>query len=71
VTDLGLLWVCSVAFAAVFTLLTVLAIVMHLVTIAFPERRTTLDPAVSAAISTTVATLFPGARVTRIEEEDR
>jgi hypothetical protein len=71
VTDVGLLWVCTIAFAAVFTLLTVLAAVMHLVTVVFPERRAAIDPAVSAAISTTVATLFPGARVTRIEEEDR
>ena len=69
--DADLLWVCTIAFVSVFTLLAGLAVVMHLITVAFPERRTAVDPTVTAAISTTVATLIPGARVTRIEEETR
>jgi len=71
VHDVDLLWVCAVAFTGVFTLLAVLAILMHLITVVFPERRAAVDPVLTAAVSTTVATLFPGARVTRIEEEKR
>jgi len=71
VPDVDLLWVCAVAFTGVFTLLAALAVVMHLITVLFPERRAAVDPVVTAVVSTTVATLFPGARVTRIEEEER
>jgi hypothetical protein len=42
---------------------------MQLITVLFPERKAAVDPTVVAAISSTVATLYPGARVTRIEEE--
>ena len=61
--------VCGLAFGAVFVLLAFLALAMHLITLFFPERRSPTDPTVVAAISSTVATLYPGARVTRIEEE--
>jgi len=71
VSDVDLLWVCAIAFSGVFALLAALAVVMHLITVVFPERRAAIDPVVTAVVSTTVATLFPGARVTRIEEEER
>jgi len=61
--------VCGLAFLIVFLLLSFLAVVMYLITEAFPEREAALGPAMVAAISSTVATLIPGARVTRIEEE--
>ena len=60
---------CLIALVAVFTLLGVLALSIELITAVFPERRHTIDPALAAAISTTVASVFPGARVTRIEED--
>lgn len=70
--DLSLLLVCGVALAAVFVLLTALAAVMQLMTALLPVRTATAaDAAVVAAISTVVAHRYPGARVTRIEEEDR
>ena len=65
----NLLVVCSVAFVAVFVLLSFLAVVMQLITVLFPVRQTVLDSAVVAAISMTVAGFMPGARVTHIEEE--
>lgn len=65
----GLIVVSVTAFAVVFAVLAVLAAAMHLITIVFPERVAELDGAVVAAISSTVAVLAPGARVTRIEEE--
>lgn len=61
--------VCGIAFAAVFVLLTFLAIVMQLITVLFPGRKNALDSTIVAAISSTVASLYPGARVSRIEEE--
>jgi hypothetical protein len=71
--------VCSLAFLTVFLLLAFLALVMHLITEAFPVsekslipamvRVDSIDPAMVAAITGTVATIIPGARVTMIEEE--
>jgi hypothetical protein len=66
---LNLFAVCGIAFGAVFLLLAFLAFAMHLITLFFPERRAATDPAMVAAISSTVAALYPGACVTRIEEE--
>ena len=60
---------CLIALAAVFTLLGALALTIELITTLFPERRQAIDPVLAAAISTTVAQVIPGARVTRIEED--
>jgi TRAP-type C4-dicarboxylate transport system permease small subunit len=65
----NLLLVCLIAFGVVFAVLSVLAASMHAITILFPERAARVDDVVVAAISSTVATLVPGARVTRIEED--
>ncbi len=67
--SLSLLPVCVIAFVSVFFLLAFLAGVMQLITVVFPQRRSSADPALVAAISTTVSSVVPGARVTRIEEE--
>lgn len=66
---MSLLTICGIAFTAVFCLLVLLAMTMKLITVVFPEREPSLDTAVVAAISSTVTSLIPGARVTRIEEE--
>jgi hypothetical protein len=63
------LTVCGAAFVAVFLLLLLLAIVIRLITLAFPSRDESDGAALAAAISSAVATVYPGARVTRIEEE--
>ena len=68
-SEINLIAVCGIAFGAVFVLLAFLALVMQLITIVFPERKAAIEPTVVAAISSTVASLYPGARVTRIEEE--
>jgi hypothetical protein len=54
---------------AVFSLLGLLAAIMWLITTLFPVRETRTDSAVVAAISTAVAAVWPGAMVTKIEEE--
>ena len=66
---MNLVSACGIAFAAVFVLLAVLAGLMQLITLVFPERRAAVDPIVVAAISSTVASVYPGSRVTRIEEK--
>jgi hypothetical protein len=61
--------VCGLAFIAVFVLLALLAVVMGLITVVFPQRKVRIDGTLVAAITSTVAALYSGARVTRIEEE--
>ena len=65
----NLVAVCGIAFGAVFTLLAFLAVVMQVITTVFPERKPSVDSTMVAAISGTVASFIPGARVTRIEEK--
>ena len=60
--------VCSTAFAVVFLVLGLLALVIQLVTFVLPARAPRTDPAVVAAIAATVATHHPGARVVHIVE---
>ena len=67
--EVHILSACSIAFLAVFVLLAFLAVVMQLIMAVFPERKAVLDSVMVAAIFSTVSTLIPGARVTRIEEE--
>ena len=60
---------CVIAMVAVFILLGLLAVLMEATTFFFPFGESRTDTAVIAAITTTVASVYPGARVTRIEEE--
>jgi hypothetical protein len=48
--------------------LALLALVIHVVTLAFPARVPRTDPAVVAAIAAAVAGHSPGARVVKIAE---
>jgi len=64
----NLILVCAVAFAAVFSLLTVLALMMRVLIALFPVRKSASDTAVMGAINTAVSTMLPGARVIKIEE---
>ena len=67
--EASLLTVCGAAFLAVFVLLVALAVVIRLITLTFPLRTRLDDTALVAAISTAAAAVYPGTRVTRIEEE--
>ena len=60
---------CLIALISVFVLLGALALIMKLITVVFPDHVASMDPVLVAAISTAVASMYPGARVTRIEEE--
>ncbi len=60
---------CLIALVAVFSLLGLLAVTMWLITVLFPVRESRIDTVIVAAISNAVAAAYPGAVVTRIEEE--
>lgn len=67
--DPDLLLLSAVAFLAVFTILSLLAFLMHLLTILFPVRSEGgSDPALLAAVNTAAAAAFPGMKVTHIQE---
>ncbi len=69
--QLNLLLMCISSFAAVFTILTFLAVVMHLIMIIFPEKKIETGPddaAIYAAITSIYSRFFPGTKVTNIKE---
>lgn len=63
-----LLPICIAAFIWVFTILIVLAVVMRLIILIFPEKKAGTDAAVIAALSATVQAAFPGTTINKIEE---
>ena len=63
-----LLVVCLSAFVAVFLLLSFLAVVMRMLIAIFPEKAEGIDAAAIAAISAAAAYVFPGTKVTKVEE---
>jgi len=69
VHELALLPICVTAFLVVFAVLAGLAVIIHAITLLFPERRSGTDAVLIAAITSAVTALHPQARVTRIEEE--
>lgn len=56
------------AFVAVFLLLGFLAIVMRLLITVYPERVGGIDSATIAAVTAAAAYVFPGTKVTKVEE---
>jgi hypothetical protein len=55
---------------AVFILLSALAALIRLIGVIFPEKAPDRsDPTMLAAVATTVASAYPGWRITRIAEE--
>lgn len=60
--------ICISAFLAVFTLLTILAILMRLIMVIFPAKKIFSDAAVVAAVTTVMHGLYPGTKVTKVEE---
>jgi hypothetical protein len=63
-----LLLICVSSFAAVFLLLSVLALVMRALMALFPHRTDLTDTAMLAAVAAAVSAAYPGATITRIEE---
>jgi hypothetical protein len=77
--EVNLLMICISSLLAVFGVLSMLAIAMRLIMIAFPEKVKIVsgtagvagDAAIYAAISATYSRNFPGTRVSKIEEEKK
>ena len=66
---LDLLVICLSAFIAVFVLLSFLALVIRVLTLACPEKVAAgADAAMIAAVTTAVSVLYPGTMVTKVEE---
>jgi hypothetical protein len=65
----NLLTISVLAFIAVFALLSVLAVVMHVLTTLFPEKAGEYDAALLSAIVSAAAVAYPGMRVTHVEEK--
>jgi hypothetical protein len=63
----GLLYVSISVFVAVFVVLTVLALLMRLILVVFPETGDD-DTAVLAAVTAVAGNAHPGMRITQIEE---
>ena len=63
-----LLSISLAAFVAVFLLLSFLALIMRLITGVFPKKESDADSSVIAALSTTMNTIYPGTKITKIEE---
>ena len=71
--DTKLLWICVSSFVGVFSVLTFLAVTMHIITLVFPEKQISKpagsdDAVLYAAITSTFARLYPGMKVSNIEE---
>ncbi len=66
--SLELLFICASAFAAVFLLLTFLALVMRLILVIFPYKEPSSDSAMLAAVAAAVAAIYPGTKITKVEE---
>ena len=63
-----LLVICFSAFVAVFVLLSFLAVVMRVLLAVYPEKVGGIDPATIAAVTAAAAYVFPGTKVTKVEE---
>jgi hypothetical protein len=66
--SLSLLAICVSAFIGVFLLLSILALVMRLIIVAFPERGGRDDAAMVAAVTAVLQTIYPGTKVSKVEE---
>jgi hypothetical protein len=66
--QLSFIAVCGLVLLTVFALLSVLALSMWAITLAFPEQPAGLDAALVAAVASAVSSVAPGSRLVRIEE---
>jgi hypothetical protein len=60
--------ICGTSFLGVFLILVVLALIMRIITVVFPEKGAQIDEALVAAISTASGAVYPGTKVVKIEE---
>jgi glucose uptake protein GlcU len=63
-----LIFICLSAFIAVFLILSILAIFMHMITGIFSVKETKEDSAIIAVLTSIVNHYYPGKKITKIEE---
>ena len=63
-----ILSICFSALATVFIILSGLAVSIHIITRLFPFKDLTEDTTIYAAISSSHAAIYPGTKITKIEE---
>jgi hypothetical protein len=67
--EVNLLVICLAAFVSVFLLLSLLAAVMRVLIVVYPEQVAGgTDAAVLAAVTSAVTAAYPGTKVTKVEE---
>jgi hypothetical protein len=60
--------ICGLAFLVVFIILVFLAFLMRIIMLIFPEKVAEIDSVMIAAVAATVQTIFPGTKITKLEE---
>lgn len=68
-TPTDLTMICGIAFLVVFIILTLIALLMRIIMLIFPVKAAKTDPVIIAAIAATVQTVFPGTKITKLEEK--
>lgn len=61
--------ICGIAFLVVFIILALLAFLMRIIMLIFPEKVAEIDPSIITAVAATVQTIFPGTKMTKLEEK--
>ena len=61
--------ICWIALLVVFLILALLAFFMRIMMLVFPEKAAKIDSAMIAAVAATVQTVFPGTKITKLEEK--
>ena len=61
--------ICGVAFLVVFLILVLLAFIMRIIMLIFPAKAVEIEPAMIAAVAATVQSVFPGTKITKLEEK--
>jgi len=62
--------ICGIAFLVVFIILALIAFLMRIIMLMFPEKAVDIDPAMIAAVAATVQTIFPGTKITKLEAKN-
>ena len=71
IMETDLLTTCGIAFAAVLTILSLLAVFIRMLTSMFPDDSPEADPALMQALEDAVGQAFPGANLVSVELEKK
>lgn len=66
--DPELIYICGLAFFVVILLLAFLSIIIRLILVLFPASDAKSDPALIAAITSSYSVMYPGTKISKMEE---